>query len=176
MTIFVLVSCQWHRRTFKDNITEIGEKGPLAHCELWPDFLELCSVCSYVFTVLRLCPYFLTVPFSVLSIATMSLSKPTKKRKVDHGCRVFKDQWTQKFFFVQNKDKAVCLICMDSVSVFKECNIERHYDARHKEKYDVFQSQVRTDKSNSFQRAILDQHNIFKYIFPNKWEFSCHAS
>jgi hypothetical protein len=49
-------------------------------------------------------------------------------------------------FFVQNKDKAVCLICKDSASVFKECNIERHHDARHEEKYDVFQGQVRTDK------------------------------
>jgi hypothetical protein len=92
----------------------------------------------------------------------MSLLKPTKKRKVDHECRVFKEQWTQKYFIVQNKDKAVCLICKDSVSVFKECNIERHYDARHKEKYDVFQGQVRTCKSKSLERAILDQQNILK--------------
>jgi hypothetical protein len=55
----------------------------------------------------------------------MSLLKPTKKRKVDHECRVFNEQWTQKYFFVQNKDKAVCLICKDRVSVFKECNIKR---------------------------------------------------
>jgi hypothetical protein len=45
---------------------------------------------------------------------------------------------------------------------FKECNIKRHYDAHHKEKYDVFQGQVRTDKSKSLQRALLDQQNIFK--------------
>jgi hypothetical protein len=63
---------------------------------------------------------------------------------------------------VQNKDKAVCLICKDSVSVFKQCNIRRHYDARHKEKYDVFQGQVRTDKSKSLQRALSDQQNIFR--------------
>jgi hypothetical protein len=67
-----------------------------------------------------------------------------------------------KYFFVQNKDKAVCLICKDGVSVFKECNIKRHYDARHKEKYDVFQCQVRTDKSKSLQRAPLDQQNLFR--------------
>jgi hypothetical protein len=58
-------------------------------------------------------------------------------------------------FFVQNKGKAVCLICKDSVSVFKVCNIKQHYDARHKEKYDVFQGQVRTDKSKSLQRALF---------------------
>jgi hypothetical protein len=88
----------------------------------------------------------------------MSLLKPTKKRKVDHECHVFKEQWT---FFVENKDMAVCLIYKDSVSVFKECNIERHYDARHEEKYDVFQGQVRTNKSKSLQRALSDQQNVF---------------
>jgi hypothetical protein len=65
-------------------------------------------------------------------------------------------------FFVQNKDKVVCLICKDSVSVFKECNIKWHCDARHKEKYDVFEGHVRADKSKSLQRALLDQQNIFK--------------
>jgi hypothetical protein len=91
----------------------------------------------------------------------MSLLKPTKKRKVDLECRVFNEQWTQKYLSVQNKDRAVCLICKDSVSVFKECNMKRHYHARHKEKYDVFQGQVRTDKYNSLQRALLHQQNIF---------------
>jgi hypothetical protein len=37
-------------------------------------------------------------------------------------------------FFVQNKDKVVCLICKDRGSVFKESNIKRHYDAHHEEK------------------------------------------
>jgi hypothetical protein len=60
-----------------------------------------------------------------------------------------------KIVFGQNKDKVVCLICKDSVSVFKEFNIKRHYDARHKEKYDVFQGQVRTDKSKSLQTALF---------------------
>jgi hypothetical protein len=92
----------------------------------------------------------------------MSLLKPTKKRKVDHECGVFKEQWTQKPFFVQNKDEAVCLVCKDSVSVFKESNIKQHYDARHKEKYDVFQGQVRTQKSKSLQKALLEQQNVFK--------------
>jgi hypothetical protein len=91
----------------------------------------------------------------------MSLLKPTKKRKVDHECRVFREQWTQKYFFVQNKDKAVCLIFKDNVSVFKGCSIKRHYDTRHEEKYYIFQGQVRTYKSKSLQRALSDQQNVF---------------
>jgi hypothetical protein len=31
-----------------------------------------------------------------------------------------------------------------------------------KKKYDVFQGDVRTDKSKSLQRALLDQQNVFK--------------
>jgi hypothetical protein len=53
------------------------------------------------------------------------------------------------------------LICKESVSVFKECNINWHYDARHEETYDVFQGQVRTDKYKSLQRALSDQQNVF---------------
>jgi hypothetical protein len=49
-------------------------------------------------------------------------------------------------FFVQNKDKAVCLICKDSVSVFNECNIKRHYDASHKE--NMTYSKVRSEPIN----------------------------
>jgi hypothetical protein len=58
-------------------------------------------------------------------------------------------------FFLDNKDKTVCLICTDTVSVFKECKIKRHCDARHKEKYDVFEGQVRADKSKRLQRALF---------------------
>jgi aromatic ring hydroxylase len=65
-------------------------------------------------------------------------------------------------FFVQNKDKAVCLVRTEDQFSKSVANIKRHYDARHEEKYDVFQGQVRTDKSKSLQRALSDQQNIFK--------------
>jgi hypothetical protein len=45
---------------------------------------------------------------------------------------------------------------------FSNSNIKWHCDERHKEKYDVFHGQVRTQKSKSLQRALLDQQNIFK--------------
>ena len=41
------------------------------------------------------------------------------KRKIDLECRVFKQQWTDDYFFVQCKEKAVCLICKETVAVFK---------------------------------------------------------
>ena len=41
----------------------------------------------------------------------------TKKRKVDSDCRVFKDEWTWKYFFTVVKDKPLCLICNETVQV-----------------------------------------------------------
>jgi hypothetical protein len=68
--------------------------------------------CVLMYSQFKIMPIFFLKqsPFSVWSIAAMSMLKPTKKRKVDHECHVFKDQWTQKSFFVQNQDKAVCLV------------------------------------------------------------------
>lgn len=43
----------------------------------------------------------------------------TKKRKVDSECRVFKEEWSWKYFFTEFKDKPVCLICNETVAVFK---------------------------------------------------------
>ena len=56
----------------------------------------------------------------------------TKKRKVDSECRVFKDEWTWKYFFTVVKDKPLCLICNETVAVFKEYNISRHFTSKHK--------------------------------------------
>jgi hypothetical protein len=91
----------------------------------------------------------------------MSLLKLTKKRKVDLECRVFNEQWTQKYFFVQIKDKAVCLVRTGDQSS-KSVTLSGTTMRVIKKKYDVFQGQVRTDKSKSLQRALLDQQDVFK--------------
>ena len=43
-----------------------------------------------------------------------------KRRKVDSDCRKLKDDWTKKYFFVQSKGKAMCLVCREFVAVLKE--------------------------------------------------------
>ena len=40
------------------------------------------------------------------------------------------------FFGVQRNEKPLCLICKETVAVFKEHNIKRHYETKHKIKYD----------------------------------------
>lgn len=54
-----------------------------------------------------------------------------KKRKIEDECRVFNEDWTDKYFFANVRDKAVCLLCHECVSVFKEYNLKRHYQTKH---------------------------------------------
>lgn len=60
----------------------------------------------------------------------MKMSGP-KKRKVDRESRVFKKEWTTKYFFTEHRSSAVCLICQETVAVFKEYNISRHFATKH---------------------------------------------
>jgi hypothetical protein len=61
----------------------------------------------------------------------MSLSK---NRKVDSECRIFQEKWTGKYFCFYESE-AFCSICSESIAVFKEYNIARHYNSKHKDKY-----------------------------------------
>ncbi|GAA6101231.1 general transcription factor II-I repeat domain-containing protein 2-like, partial [Tachysurus ichikawai] len=58
------------------------------------------------------------------------MSRP-KKRNVDSECRVFNKEWTTKYFFTEVRSMAVCLICKETVAVFKEYNIRRHFATKH---------------------------------------------
>ncbi|KAL3980946.1 trypsin [Sarotherodon galilaeus] len=60
----------------------------------------------------------------------MKMSGP-KKRKVDRECRVFKKEWTTKYFFTEHRSSAVCLICQETVAVFKAYIISRHFATKH---------------------------------------------
>lgn len=50
-----------------------------------------------------------------------------KKRKIKDQCSVFNNKWTTKHYFSNHRDKAVCLLCRESVAVFKGRNLERHH-------------------------------------------------
>lgn len=51
-----------------------------------------------------------------------------KKSKTYH----FNDEWEINYFFKMIKEKCVCLICRSTISLPKKGNIERHYNAHHK--------------------------------------------
>ncbi|KAM9316753.1 general transcription factor II-I repeat domain-containing protein 2-like [Gastrophryne carolinensis] len=85
----------------------------------------------------------------------------SRKRKIDSECRIFKEQWTHDYFFIQYKERAVCLICQNIVSVFKEYNLRRHYETQHKDKYDCLVGEVRKDKILKLKNTLTAQQNTF---------------
>ena len=54
------------------------------------------------------------------------MSATVRKRKIEDECRVFNKEWTYKYFFTK-----VCLICHDSVAVFKKHHLKRHFQTKH---------------------------------------------
>ncbi|XP_060129870.1 general transcription factor II-I repeat domain-containing protein 2-like [Zootoca vivipara] len=85
----------------------------------------------------------------------------SRKRKVDSECRVFNEQWTYDYFFTQYKERGVCLICHDTVSVFKQFNIQRHYNTHHKDRYSSLTGQLRKDEIARLKTALTAQQNVF---------------
>jgi hypothetical protein len=53
---------------------------------------------------------------------------PPKKRKIGDECRVFNEEWTNKYFFGDTGNKAVCLLYHETIAVFKEYNLKRHHE------------------------------------------------
>jgi len=92
------------------------------------------------------------------------MSNILKKRKVDSECRVFNDKWTLDYLFLESQDMLVCLVCWRSVSVKKEFNVRRHYETQHAAKFDQVQGQLRKDKIESLQKALLGQQTLFTKV------------
>ncbi len=88
-------------------------------------------------------------------------TKRLGKRKFDSECWVFNQKWTSAYFFVQCKEVAVCLICQETVSVFKEYNLRRHYETHQIEKYASLQGQIRADKVSKLKSVLSTQQNMF---------------
>jgi hypothetical protein len=85
----------------------------------------------------------------------------SKKRKVCDEGRVFKEDWTSEYFFIKSGGKPVCLICQRTVSVSKEYYIKRHYESKHKGKFDCLTSELRERKISNLKASLIGKQNIF---------------
>ena len=59
------------------------------------------------------------------------MASKCKKIKIDRESRAFKEEWTTKYFFTDIGNKAVCLLCQQTIAVFKEYNLKRHHQTKH---------------------------------------------
>lgn len=81
-----------------------------------------------------------------------------KRRKVDSECRMFNQEWGVKYFFVRSGNKALCLVCNETVAVFKEYNLRRHYKTKHETTYAQLTGPLRSETFEAMQyRCLLSQ-------------------
>ncbi|UYV69372.1 EPM2AIP1 [Cordylochernes scorpioides] len=87
-----------------------------------------------------------------------------KKRKIDSECRKFKDQWNIQYFVTESSNKALCLICNESIAVLKEYNMKRHYETKHSQNYSKYTGIVRTEKFEALKRGLKSQQSLFTKV------------
>lgn len=83
------------------------------------------------------------------------------KRKIDDEKRIFNEKWTEEYFFIESKSKALCLICNDFIPVFKDYNLKRHYVQKHDSKFGKYQGECRKDKILELKKGFLAQQSFF---------------
>lgn len=96
----------------------------------------------------------------------MSFSKPScsKKRSIDDEHRVFNKKWELQYFFCENNNRVLCLICNQVLAVPKEYNLRRHFQTLHGEKYESLQGQLRVDKLNKLKSNLKGQQSVFQRL------------
>ncbi|UYV66761.1 hypothetical protein LAZ67_4002786 [Cordylochernes scorpioides] len=107
----------------------------------------------------------------------MSSSKPSgskTKRKIADEHRNFQEKWELEYFCSEVKDKIICLICNNAISVPKLYNIKRHYE-QHKSKYDTYEGLMRQEKLKEFKLGMKKQQFMFTKVSQES-EAAVHAS
>ena len=91
------------------------------------------------------------------------MASKCKKIKIDRECRAFKEEWTTKYFFMDIGNKAVCLLCQQTIAVFKEYNLKRHHQTKHVDFGKTLSAEERRKKATDYvQRLKKQQTVIFK--------------
>lgn len=65
-----------------------------------------------------------------------------KKKRIVHENRRYSEEWEEKYFFTIQNTKLICLICRETIAVFKKYNIKRHYEIKHND-YLKFDKEVK---------------------------------
>ena len=82
-------------------------------------------------------------------------------RKIADGRRVFNEGWTSKYFFIDIKNKAVYLLCQQTIAVLKEFNLKRHHKTKNK-KFDCnFSEEEQKLKVEECVEKLKKQQTLF---------------
>ena len=77
----------------------------------------------------------LTLALIVVLKGKMALPLAKRKRTEEQD-RLFNDEWTVNYYFIEHKNKPFCLLCFKDLSMncFKTSNLSRHYETVHVKK------------------------------------------
>ena len=91
------------------------------------------------------------------------MATATKKRKVDTEGRRFQERWKLEYFFTEYKNNCVCLICSQSIAVFKECNVKRHYQTHHENTHgpDKYTGAERREELKRLEASLTSRQQLF---------------
>ena len=75
---------------------------------------------------------------------------------------MFNKEWTTKYFFTEFRSTAVCLICQETVAVFKEYNISRHFATKHANYASKQSTQERAATAERLTANLQTQQSFFQ--------------
>ena len=84
-----------------------------------------------------------------------------KKRKIESEHRKFNSSWTDKYCFTMVKEKILCLICRETITIPKEYNLRRHYESLHNE-FSLLSPDEKQLKLKKLLSNITAEQNFFK--------------
>ncbi|XP_045442552.1 general transcription factor II-I repeat domain-containing protein 2-like [Pipistrellus kuhlii] len=110
----------------------------------------------------------------VFSMSLLKSSGSKNKRKIADEHRNFQEKWELEYFCCEVKNKIICLICNDAISVPKLYNINRHYE-QHKSKYDHYEGLMRQEKLKELKLGLNKQQFVVTKVSQES-EAAVHAS
>ncbi|XP_064476238.1 general transcription factor II-I repeat domain-containing protein 2-like [Ornithodoros turicata] len=94
----------------------------------------------------------------------MAHTKPHLKRTIEEEKRTFQEHWEGKYLFADVNNVPECPVCQKTVSVPKEYNLRRHYEALHEGQYAEFTGKIREEKVMRLKLAATRQKDIFRKV------------
>lgn len=91
---------------------------------------------------------------------SLIFSMAAKKRRIVDENRKYSEKQEEKYFFIVQNTKLLCLICRETVAVFKEYNVKRHYETKRKD-YLNFDKEQKQSKLKEFKSQLKTQQKMF---------------
>lgn len=95
------------------------------------------------------------------------MATASKPSKVDNEGRRFQERWKLQYFFIENWNNCVCLICHETVALFKEYNVKRHDETKHAKAYNMLPESDLAEKVKELQASLTTQQWFFTQA--HKW-------